>query len=119
MPRYGWIKLQNLHADGVRLGIYPHEKRSRQSIVIDVSLYTNLSRALDSEKIADTVDYDRVAAVARELSRARHYPLIESLAEALATTLLDRFKPRRVVVAVTKPGALAPGSVSVSVERGR
>ena len=119
MPGLGWIRLQSLHVDGVRVGIYPHEKDGPQSIVIDLGLFTDFSKAARSKKIKDTIDYDVVAAEARKLARVRYYPLIESLAEELAAMLLARFKVRKVTVEVKKPGALAPGSVSVAVERGR
>jgi dihydroneopterin aldolase len=119
MPSFGWIRLQSLHVDGVRVGIYPHEKDGPQSVVIDIGLYVDLAKAARSEKIKDTVDYDAVATMARELARARYYPLIESLAEGLAAMCLKRFKARKVAVEVKKPGALAPGAVSVQIERSR
>ena len=109
----------SLHVDGVRVGIYPHEKDGPQSIVIDLGLLTDFAKAARSEKIQDTIDYDRVAAEARKLARARYYPLIEALAEELAAMILTRFKVKKVTVEVRKPGALAPGSVSVAIERGR
>jgi len=119
MTRPGWIRLQSLHVDGVRVGIYPHEKDGRQSIVIDIGMFTDFGRAVASERIQDTVDYDAVAALARDLSRARYFPLVEALAEELAQAVLARFPVQRVTIEVHKPGALAPGSVSVAIERQR
>jgi dihydroneopterin aldolase len=116
---HGWIRLEGLHVDGVRVGIHPHEKNGRQSVVVDVALWVPVRRAADSEKIADAVDYDTIAELVRSLSRQRHYPLLESLCEKTAAALLDQPHVERVLVEIAKPGALAPGSVSVTVERSR
>ena len=117
--RHAWIRLRDLHVDGVRLGIYPHEEAGQQSVVIHLGLWVDIGAAADSERIVDTVDYDAVARSAREVSRARYYPLLESLSERLAARILEEFKPLKVEVEVAKPGALAPGTVSVFIERAR
>ncbi len=119
MERLGWIHLRGLHVDGVRVGVYPHEERSAQSVVVDASLASPIGAAADQERIDATIDYDAVARRLRELCRARYYPLLESLCEKLAAALLAEFGPERVRVEVAKPGALAPGTVSVAVERER
>ncbi len=116
---HGWIRLQGLHVDGVRVGIYPHEKDGPQSVVVDVALWVPVRAAAESEKIDDAVNYDTVAERVRSLSRARYYPLLETLCEKMAAALLEHRGVERVAVEVTKPGALAPGAVSVAVERSR
>jgi dihydroneopterin aldolase len=117
--RLGWIRLRDLCVDGVRIGIYPHEKDGRQSVVVDVGLYCDIGAASDSERIHETIDYDAIAATVRDFCRQRYYPLLESLCDKLAATLLERFPATRVEVEVAKPGALAPGTVSVQIERQR
>jgi dihydroneopterin aldolase len=114
---HGWIRLEGLHVDGVRVGIHPHEKEGLQSVVVDVALWVPVRHAADSEKLEDAVDYDTIAELVRNLSRQRHYPLLESLCEKMAAALLEQPHVGRVIVETAKPGALAPGSVSVTVER--
>lgn len=116
---HGWIRLKGLHIDGVRVGIYPHEKKDGQSVVVDLGLWAATHAAAESEQIEQTIDYDRVAALVRELSRKRYYPLLESLCEKIAAALLESFPVDEVAVEVAKPGALAPGTVSVAIERKR
>jgi dihydroneopterin aldolase len=116
---HGWIRLKGLHVDGVRVGIYPHEKNGPQSVVVDLGLWVPIRPAADSEKITDAIDYDAVAELVRDISRRRYYPLLESLCEKMASALLERFGATRVALEVAKPGALAPGSVSVAIERER
>ncbi|MFC1609356.1 dihydroneopterin aldolase [Myxococcota bacterium] len=116
---HGWIRLKQLQVDGVRVGIYPHEKDGPQSVVFDVGLWAPVRPAANSERIDDTVDYDAVAELVRGVSRKRYYPLLEALCETTATALLHEFGVDRVAIEVTKPGALAPGAVSVAIERSR
>jgi dihydroneopterin aldolase len=50
----------------------------------------------------------------------QHYNLIETVAEAVATTILARFPTRRVRVRVTKPGVpLRRSCAVVEIERTR
>ncbi|MBI3178437.1 MAG: dihydroneopterin aldolase [Deltaproteobacteria bacterium] len=114
---YGWIRLRGLHISGVRVGIYPHERDDPRSIVVDVALWAQIGTAARSERLADTVDYATAANRVREVCGARYYPLVETLCEEIARVMLAEFRAARVRVEVVKPNALAPGDVSVEVER--
>jgi 7,8-dihydroneopterin aldolase/epimerase/oxygenase len=116
---HGWIHLRGLAIDGAHVGVYPHEHNTPQVVVIDVALLTPTAKAAASDRLSDTIDYDLVARRVREVALERHYALLESLGEALATALLTSFPADRVAVEVHKPGALALGSVSVAIERAR
>src|SRR5437899_2690850 len=54
------------------------------------------------DDLAATVDYEEVAACVREVSDARRYRLLESLAAAGADAVRERFKVERVRVRVRK-----------------
>ncbi len=114
---YGWIRLRGLQIGGVRVGIYPHERDDPRSIVVDVALWTEVQKAARAEHLADTVDYAAAATRVREVCRARYYPLVETLCEEIARVMLTEFRAGKVRVEVVKPNALAPGDVSVEVER--
>lgn len=116
---HGWIRLRGLAVDGARIGVYPHERTATQMVVVDVALWVPTAKAAASDSLADTIDYDQVARMTREITLARHYGLLEALAETLAAGLLAQFAADRVSVEVHKPGALALGSVSVAIERSR
>ncbi len=75
------------------------------------------------DRLEDTVDYEQVAALVREVSDARRFRLLETLAAAVAEALLTRFPVSRVRVRVRKPG-IRPAGLPVeyssgSVERSR
>jgi 7,8-dihydroneopterin aldolase/epimerase/oxygenase len=76
-----------------------------------------------SDRLDDTVDYERVAAVVREVSDSRRFHLLEALAAAVADAVLERFPVTRVRVRVRKrgirPTGLALEYSAATVERSR
>jgi dihydroneopterin aldolase len=77
------------------------ERRSGQQFVFDVTLEVP-EPAEDS--IDATVDYRAVRDTVRELSDARSYNLLESLAAAVAEAIVARFDVDSAIVRVRKPG---------------
>lgn len=116
---YGWIRLKDLAIDDVRVGIYPHERDDPRTVIFDLRLWAPITPAARSERIEDAIDYDTIAAIVRDVSRRRYYPLLEGLCEAVAAELLETVGVPRVAVEVTKPDALAPGTPSIAIERSR
>jgi len=114
----GWVRLKGLRAEGARVGVYPHERKNPWPIVVDVALLIPVQPSAQSEQLEDTIDYDQVAHLITELCRSRHFNLIETLAEEIASRLLRVYKPKRVNVEVHKHGILGGATASVEVERG-
>jgi len=86
------------------IGVYDHEQGRLQTLVIDVTLELE-PRPI--ERLADTINYETVAAAARAIAAAGHVGLVETYAERLAMACLDDPRVRRVAVRIEKPGALA------------
>jgi len=87
-------------------GVMQHEGKVGQTFTLDLALDIDLAQASRSDKIADTVGYDRVVAVASEAFCGRRYRLIEAAAGAVAAAVLDRFpEVESVRVTVHKPHA--------------
>lgn len=95
------------------VGVYDHEYGRRQPLVIDVELDV---AAPSCEHIADTVNYETVAARARALAAAGHLKLIETFAERLARACFEDSRVTRARVRVEKPEALAPAAAAAGVE---
>lgn len=93
------IELRGLELHG-RHGVLAHEREHGQRFLFDLELDVP-----DPERdaIDATVDYRDVAAAVREVSDGRDYLLLETLAAAVAETLLRRFPAERVLVRVRKP----------------
>jgi dihydroneopterin aldolase/D-erythro-7,8-dihydroneopterin triphosphate epimerase len=113
------IHIRDLHLRCI-IGAYEHERRDKQDVAINITLYADLSTARQTDRIEDTVDYKackkRVLATVEE-SACR---LVEHLAERVAQACLIDTRVRRVRVTVDKPGALRfARSVAVEITRNR
>ena len=115
----GWIWLRGLRVENARVGIYAFEQQKTQPVIVDLGMWVNTARAAASEDVAHTVDWAAVAQAVADTVRARHYRLIETLTETLASSIMEDFGVDWVRVEVRKPESLAIGMASVSIERRR
>jgi len=102
------------------VGIYPHEQKLPQPITVDLALYLCLRDAGLNEDIKSTIDYDDVVQLTENIVAERHYKLVETLAETIASQLKTRFGPRleKIRVRVAKPRAvLSAQCVLIEIER--
>lgn len=111
------IEVHGLNVFGFH-GVEEEERRDGQTFLFD--LWLRPLRAPVSDRIADTIDYCRVAACVAEVSSRRAVKLLETLAADVAEELLARFPLERVRVRVRKPQVrLEPPAeyTAVTVER--
>jgi dihydroneopterin aldolase len=103
------------------VGIHEHERRTKQTIVMDLELDYDFGAAARSDAIGDAVDYDRVAAAVSDLVERRRFQLIETMAEETAALLLEQSRAVRAVrVEIRKPAAVPAAACSfVRLERAR
>ncbi|MBD3235567.1 MAG: dihydroneopterin aldolase [Candidatus Eisenbacteria bacterium] len=85
-----------------RLGVGELEKEWVQKVTLDVEMTLDLAPAAESDEIRDTVDYQRVYELVREISARRKYHLVEALAHRIAVEILTRFQIAHVLVRVRK-----------------
>jgi len=87
-------------------GVGENERRLGQHFLLDLGLELDLTAAARSDKLADTVSYAEVVAVASAAFRAKPFRLIEAAAGVVADAILERFpKIETVEVSVHKPNA--------------
>ena len=103
------------------VGIYPHEREARQSVIMDIDLDYDFAAAAASDAIGDALDYDAVAGAVIELVQNRKFQLIETMAEETTAMMLARFpQVARVRLEIRKPAAVPVAACSfVRVERAR
>lgn len=103
-------------------GYLEEERKLGQRFLVDLEADVE-SDATESDRIEDTVDYRRLAAVVREVFAGRETLLLERLAGAIADTILERFAAVvRVRVRVRKPDVVLDPPVehaAVLVDRTR
>jgi dihydroneopterin aldolase len=104
-------------------GVSAEERSLPQQIVVDVDLTLDLRAAGKSDDLAQTVDYSTVFEHCRAIVEERSFHLLEAIAEAIATDLLNGFTTiTSVTVRVAKPGVPIDGvleSAGVEIERAR
>jgi len=87
-------------------GVMTHEAKVGQTFTLDLDLEIDLSAAARSDKVVDTVSYDKVVDCASEAFRAHRYRLIEAAAGRVADAILAAFpRVRSVRVTIHKPHA--------------
>lgn len=87
-------------------GVLPYEGKVGQSFTIDLVLEIDLSTAARTDKVADTVSYDQVVAVASATFTGQKFKLIEAAAGKIAEAVLAKFsRVQSVEVTIHKPHA--------------
>ncbi len=90
---------------------------------IDVEMGIDLSPAIASDRLADTIDYREIHRIVLEIGKTRNsFHLIESLAGRIAAEILKRFPVSEVVVRVRKETPIIDGivdNIGVEVTRRR
>lgn len=88
------------------IGIYPWERKVPQTIRIDLEIALPTSRACQSDKIEDALDYALIIERINEILTQKHFSLLEALAEHIAQTILKEFRSPWVKVSVAKLGII-------------
>lgn len=101
-------------------GVLPEEQVLGQRFLIDMDLFSDLSKAGSSDQVEDTVHYGEVYQVIKACVTEEGHQLLEYLAEDIAQRVLGKFSCSSVRVEVHKPQAPIPGifrDVSVEIWR--
>jgi dihydroneopterin aldolase len=102
------------------IGFIDWERRVRQTVVVDLEMPVDCTRAAASDEVADTLDYKKVAKRALEFIGASEFRLVETLAHRLALVILAEFGVEWVRISLNKPGAIRNSrDVGVLIERTR
>jgi dihydroneopterin aldolase len=87
-------------------GVMPHEAKVGQTFMLDLDLEIDLSAAARSDKVIDTVSYDKVVECTAEAFCSERHRLIEAAAGCVADAMLAAFpRVRSVRITIHKPHA--------------
>ncbi|MHA2091562.1 MAG: dihydroneopterin aldolase [Candidatus Kariarchaeaceae archaeon] len=102
------------------VGINEWERVEKQDILINMTIYSSLDKAGESDNIEDTINYRTLTkAIISYIEQSEHF-LVEALASEIARIVLVDFNADRVILRVEKPGALRYAkSVGIEIERSR
>lgn len=110
--------LHGLKVDCI-IGIWDWERRTRQTIVVDLDMASDVRKASQSDDIKDAVDYKSVSKRLIEFIGQSEFQLVETLAERVADIVINEFSVPWVRVRINKRGAVRnAGDVGILIERG-
>jgi dihydroneopterin aldolase len=112
------IFIEDLRVE-TRIGIHPWEKAAPQTVALDIRMgIASVAPARENDDIRDTVDYAAVCEHLRAELSARHFNLLETLAEFAADQILEFFAVQWVRLSIAKLGAMrGVKRVGVIIER--
>ncbi len=102
------------------IGINEAERKNKQDVLINFTLWADLRGAAATDDVAQTVNYRTITKQIIEHVEASEHLLLETLTEEIATICLQDERVSRARVSVQKPGALRfARSVGITIERER
>lgn len=113
------IFIRDLRLETV-IGVYPHERQARRSLMLDLELGVDLRPAAASDRLDDTLNYQAVAQRIVEVANASDCQLLETLGERIADLVLREFAAPWLRLTLRKPGAVPEArEVGIRIERRR
>jgi dihydroneopterin aldolase len=116
--------MDSIQLTGIRCygytGYLPEEQVLGQWFEVDVTLWLDLAKAGNSDKIEDTLDYRTTIALVQNLVKTSKFALIESLAEAIAQAIIQQPLVQKVKINLSKPAAPIPdfgGKITLEITR--
>jgi dihydroneopterin aldolase len=101
------------------IGIYEWERETKQTIILDIEMAYDISKAAATDAIEDTLDYKTVSKRIISFVEESKYFLVEKLAEEITNVILNEFDIRWVKLTLNKKGAIRGASdVGIIIERG-
>lgn len=85
------------------IGIYDHERKNKQRVVIDVEVVLDPRTEPRTDIIGDGLDYDMIRDSVMAITGARHFDLQETLARALFDKMLSLPEVIQASVRTSKP----------------
>jgi FolB domain-containing protein len=102
------------------IGINEDERREKQDVTINISIYGDFIKPGRSDHFEDAIDYRAIKKRVFSMVENSKYSLLEALAEAVADICLAARGVEKVEVRVDKPAALRfARSVGVEILRER
>ena len=113
----GIIRINDLKLRTI-IGTNDWERENPQDIVLNIEFEFDEARAIQSDNLADTVDYNALEQKIVKLVTAARFQLVEKLAAEVLNLVLTEEKVTAAKVILGKPKALRfAQSVSVELEK--
>jgi dihydroneopterin aldolase len=112
------IFLNDLRVETI-VGIWNWERQMPQTVSIDLEMAADIKSAAAADALEATLDYKAVSTRVVALVKKSQFKLVDTMAEAIAETIMSEFSIPWVRVRVHKPWAISGArDVGVCIERG-
>ena len=112
------IYLKDLRIDTI-IGIYDWERRTKQTVIIDLDMATDNKKAAATDRIDDALNYKAVTKRLISFVSESEFQLVETLAERIAEIVMDEFNVPWLRLQLNKKGAVRHvRDVGIIIERG-
>jgi dihydroneopterin aldolase len=102
------------------IGLWDWERQVKQKLVIDLELETDIRKAAASERLEDTIDFERVSRRLVKYVEESNFHLVETLIDRLARIVLTEFDVPAVRLRINKQGAVRDSrDVGIVISRRR
>ena len=108
-----YVSVRDLGVAAV-IGVHPWEREIEQTLIFNVDMAADVSRAAATDDLADALDYSAVAEVIAAVVREGKFRLIETAAERVADRLLAGFALSWLRLELRKPIPSAPDATPVT-----
>lgn len=85
-----------------RIGVSEAERAWPQRLLVTIDMELDVSAAIKSDNIRDTINYFDVAQMLFKWGKRREWNLIEKLADEMADLILKKFQPDSVTIELKK-----------------
>ncbi|HEX6452484.1 MAG TPA: dihydroneopterin aldolase [Trebonia sp.] len=110
------VSIIDLRVDAV-IGVYDWERETEQSLVFNIDMTSDVTKAAGSDDIADTLDYSKIAGTVKTVVTEGKFQLIETAAERVAGRLIADYGLSWVRVELAKPLPREGYTAVITIER--
>ncbi|MCF7971856.1 MAG: dihydroneopterin aldolase [Methylococcaceae bacterium] len=101
------------------IGIYDWERKTKQTVILDIEMAHDIKKAAATDDIEDTLDYKAVSQQVINFVEQSEFFLVEKLAEEINRLIREEFNVPWVKLTLNKKGAISGASdVGIIIERG-
>ena len=113
------VYIRDLRIDTV-IGVYDWERQIKQRLSIDLDMGTDIRQAAATDDLRYTINYKAVSDRVIEFVEQFQPQLIETLAEQIATIIMNEFQVPWLRLQISKAGAVRSArDVGLIIERGK
>ncbi len=99
------IKIKNFRLKTI-VGCHDWEKNIDREIIINVEIESDFDKALSSDNIEDTIDYESLSEKIKNLIATNRFALIEKMAQEVMNLIMEDKRIKKCKLEIDKVGAV-------------